>query len=172
MSISDSENSVLNPTQAITDFVGDSSGLEVKPSNTGSIVIHQQTDGKLLTITNEDVEEVLERYDSEGRLFLQVNFINGKKILLTEKLVGFKPIATKGLDLKKLPKVVTTPDLVSVVEAIEESLNAKNPRFEEVEVLRRVFDSVLMGAQEVGFDLEAERAWLSCIASLRGKATA
>lgn len=172
MSISDSENPVLNPTQTIADFVGDSCGLEMKPSDTGAIAIHQQTDGKILTFIIEEVEEVLERYDSEGRLFLQVNFNDGKKILLTEKLVGFKPVATKGLDLKKLPKVVTTPDLVSVVEAIEESLNSNNPRFEEVEVLRRVFDSVLMGAQDVGFDLEAERAWLSCIASLRGKATA
>ena len=172
MAISENENPVLDPTQAITDFVGDSSGLEMKPSDTGAMTIHQQTDGKALQILIVDVEEVLQRYDSEGRLFLQVNFHNGKKILLTEKLVGFKPIATKGLDLKKLPKVVTTPDLVSVVEAIEESLNSNSPRFEEVEVLRRVFDSVLMGAQDVGFDLEAERAWLSCIASLRGKATA
>ena len=156
MGISENEKPVINPTKTILDFVGEASGLEMKSADTGVMAIHQQTDGKTLTFTQTDVEEVLERYDSEGRLFLQVNFISGKKILLTEKLVGFKPVPTKGLDLKKLPKVVTTPDLVSVVEAIEESLNSTSPRFEEVEVLRRVFDSVLLGAQDVGFDLEAD----------------
>lgn len=148
-------------------------GLELKEEQQHDFFsIFQRVDGKTIRFAKQEVEEVLERFDSEGKMFLQVNFLSGRKILLTEKLVGFKPCPTKGLDLRKLPKVVTTPDLVSVVEAIEESLNSMKPRFEEVEVLRRVFDSVLLGAQEVGFDLEAERTWLHCIASIRGKPSA
>jgi len=144
----------------------------MNPADIGRITIVQVADGKTLTFNMDRVEEVLERHDSVGKAFLQVNFLDGKKILLTVKLIGFKPAPTEGLDLKKLPKVVTTPDLLSVVEAIEESLNCHRPRFEEIEVLRKVFDSVLVGAQDVGFDLEAERAWLSYIATVRNKATA
>ena len=118
------------------------------------------------------VEEVLVREDSDGRSFLQVNFLDGKKILITEKLVGFKPAETLGLDLRKLPKVVTTPDLVSVLEAIEESVNNYGHRAEEVDVLRRVFDSVLNGAEAVGFEVGAERNWLNFIANIKHKPSA
>lgn len=172
--LNNSENSIIGEETklVISKFVASSVGLKISTDVVGVMTIQQRVDGKTITISEQKIEEVLERIDTDGRAFLQVNFTDGKKILLTEKLVGFKPAITEGLDLQKLPRVVTTPDLVSVVEAIEESLNSKRPRFEEVEVLRRVFDSVLLGAQEVGFDLEAERAWISCIASVRGKATA
>jgi len=78
--------------------------------------------------------------------FLQVNFLSGKKILLTENLIGFKPVPSRGLDLSKLPKVVTTPDLLSVVEAIEDSISFAVAN-DELDVLKRVFDSVLRGAE-------------------------
>jgi hypothetical protein len=156
----------------IAEFCTRSSGLQLSFEQQGQMTILQRVDGKSICFEETSIEEVLERKDSEGKPFLQVNFHDGKKILLTEKLIGFKPIATEGLDLGRLPKVVTTPDLLSVVEAIEESMNSTRPRLEEIEVLRKVFDSVLLGAQHVGFELEEERAWVSYISATRGKATA
>ncbi len=163
----------IKPAQLISRFVTASEGLELaQDSATESLIIKQQADGKEISFTEDAVEEVLERYDSDGRCFLQVNFLGGKKVLLTDKLIGFKPVAQKGLDIRRLPKVVTTPDLVSVVEAIEDILNVENPKLDEVAVLRKVFDSVSLGAEEVGFDLTAEKRWLHCISALRGKASA
>jgi hypothetical protein len=92
-----------------------------------------------------------------------VNFQSGKKILLTQNLIGFKPAPSRGLDLSKLPKVVTTPDLLSVVEAIEETLSTAPAQPEELEVLRKVFDSVLKGAEAVGFDTTSERVWMQSL---------
>lgn len=165
----------MKPGQLISRFVKSSQGLklaEEAATTEVSFTIQQTADGKSISFKETAVEEVLERHDSDGRSFLQVNFIDGKKVLLTDRLIGFKPVALKGLDLRRLPKVVTTPDLVSVVEAIEDSLNHDQPKLEEVEVLRRVFDSVYRGAEDVGFDLSAEKTWLHCISSLRGRASA
>lgn len=119
-----------------------------------------------------DVEEVISRVDGEGQSFLQVNFLSGKKILLTETLVGFKPAEASGLDLTKLPKVVTTPDLISVVEAIEEALSSPKGGKEELEVLKQVFSSVLKGAETVGFDLKTEKVWLQHLVSNPKRASA
>ncbi|MEO0336156.1 MAG: hypothetical protein AAF202_07170, partial [Pseudomonadota bacterium] len=137
----------------IIDFVSQSAGLSTKTESHDGMVISQAVDGKELGFSHSDVEEVLKRKDSDGKVFLQVNFKTGKKILLTDNLIGFKPALCRGLDMDKLPRVVTTPDLLSVVEAIEESMGAEASAFEEVELLKRVFDSVLIGAESVGFDL-------------------
>jgi hypothetical protein len=169
---SQNSNSAAAPAdKVITDFIGRASGLELLVGQ-GDIAIRQKVDNRSISFSVSKVEEVLSRQDAEGRDFLQVNFIDGKKILITEKLVGFKPAETAGLDLRKLPKVVTTPDLVSVVEAIEESVNSHGHRAEEIDVLRRVFDSVLNGAEAVGFEVGAERNWLNFIANVKHKPSA
>ncbi len=161
------------PENIIADYIARSQGLELRPKSVEPIMaIFQRVDGKTIRFSAEAIEEVLERQDSDGQAFLQVNFIDGKKILITDRLIGFKPAETAGLDLKKLPKVVTTPDLVSVVEAIEESLTAKGTSNEEVDVLRRVFDSVLNGAEAVGFELDNEKSWLNPITGMKQKASA
>lgn len=144
----------------IKDFVAKSTGLKSRVSDPEKMHIHQSTDGKSITFALADLEEVIPRIDSDGHVFLQVNFLSGKKILLTENLIGFKPVPSLGLDLAKLPKVVTTPDLLSVVEAIEDSITTTPSQPDEVDVLKRVFDSVLRGAEAVGFDIMPERLWL------------
>lgn len=144
----------------ISQFIQRADGLDLNQEGARTR-IKQVTDGKVLTFDCQCVEEVIPRLDSDGQDFLQVNFHDGKKILITQKLIGFKPIKSFGLDMNKLPKVVTTPDLISVVEAIEESLACDRTSMEEVEVLKKVFDSVLQGGEEVGFELAAERHWLT-----------
>lgn len=156
----------------ICQFIANSSGLEVLEGESEGLCIFQKTDGKRLTLNMALIEDVIARLDSEGHDFLQINFLDGRKILLTERLVGFKPAPNQGLDMSKLPKVVTTPDLVSVVEAIEESLNSEDTHPVELEVLRKVFEAVIDGGEAVGFNLESERAWVKRLAAVRRKASA
>lgn len=146
----------------ITDFVAKSSGLRSRQADSVKLQILQCTDGKSLAITIAELEEVIPRIDADGHVFLQVNFQSGKKILLTQNLIGFKPAPSRGLDLAKLPKVVTTPDLLSVVEAIEDSMTSPS-HTDELDVLKKVFDSVLRGAEAVGFDTTPERIWLQSL---------
>ncbi|MCB0412799.1 MAG: hypothetical protein KDD50_00595, partial [Bdellovibrionales bacterium] len=101
--------------ELIVEFVNASEGLsieEVMPD--GQITIHQTEDSNKIVINEFKIEKVLVRKDSEGKTFLQVNFDNNEKILLTSRLVGFKPSPKFGLQMKKLPKIVTTPDLLNV----------------------------------------------------------
>ncbi len=167
-----SDASHSNPNvKRIVEFVAQSAGL--KSSTLGDrLEILQKTDGKALSFKNQDVDEVIPRLDSDGQPFLQVNFFSGKKILLTDNFIGFKPFQCPGLDMERLPKVVTTPDLLSVVEAIEDSLTSGTPGHDEVDVLRRVFDAVLRGGESVGFDLKSERMWLQRITKSSVKASA
>ena len=155
----------------IIEFIGRSAGLKSWVSPGDHLRVTQTTDGKALNFRNQDIDEVISRIDSEGQPFLQINFMSGKKILLTDNFIGFKPAQCSGLDMEKLPKVVTTPDLLSVVEAIEDSIAAE-ATVEEVDVLRRVFDSVLRGGESVGFDLTSERLWLQRITKSKIKASA
>lgn len=156
----------------IEEFIQKSSGLQFSRVNELLFKVFQRADGKELSFNAQDLEEVIHRVDSDGQTFLQVNFHSGKKILITQNLIGFKPAVAVGLDMARLPRVVTTPDLLSVVDAIEETLELEDSVPEELEVLKRVFDSVLRGGEEVGFDLTAERLWLNNLSLIASKASA
>ncbi len=167
------ENEKQEALVQIREFVAKSSGLRSRTAEGDQqVFISQSADGKVIAIAIVELEEVIHRVDSDGQVFLQVNFNNGKKILLTQNLIGFKPAPSRGLDLSKLPKVVTTPDLLSVVEAIEDTITT-TPAVpaEELDVLKKVFDSVLRGAEAVGFDTTSERIWLQGLAR-KNKASA
>jgi hypothetical protein len=164
LSQSPAPNSKNEQLLQIKDFVAKSAGLRSRSQDELKLQISQSTDGKAIMLSVTDLEEVIPRIDSDGQVFLQVNFLSGKKILLTENLIGFKPAPSRGLDLGKLPKVVTTPDLLSVVEAIEDTITSEPQQGDELEVLKRVFDSVLRGAEAVGFDITPERVWLQGLA--------
>ena len=159
LSHSTDTNSKSEQVLQIRSFVEKSAGLSSKLEEL-LIRIFQRADGKTMAINVSEVDEVISRVDADGKSFLQINFQSGKKILLTDNLVGFKPLPSIGLDMSKLPKVVTTPDLHSVVDAIEETMLAGQANNDEVDILRKVFDSVLRGAEAVGFDLTPERIWL------------
>ncbi len=152
-----------NVVAEIRRFVEDSEGLRMVDSALSDyLIIEQELDSKRLTLNCFDLEEILYREDEGGKTFLQVNFGSGKKILITTTLIGFRPLGLFGLDMERLPKVVTTPDIQSVFEAIQESLQA-NDEQEELDVLRKVYDSVVCGGESVGFDLKEERKTLACI---------
>lgn len=156
----------------VLDFVDSASGLSSKVAESGVISIYQSADGKTFNFNSATIEEVLPRTDVDGKNFIQINFKSGIKVLFTDTLVGFKPRETLGLDMSKIPKVVTTPDLLSVFEAIEESLGSDAPHNEELEVLRRVFQAILLGGELAGFDLSFERRWLSRLVPSKFQASA
>ncbi len=148
--------------EVIISFVAQAHGLETKHDQQ-QIEILQTVDRKKLCFQFNQIEDVLIRDDSQEKPFLQLNFSSGDKILITDELIGFKPIPFQGFDIHKLPKVVTTSDLVSVFEAAEEALSTG--KVEEVDVLRQVFNSILMGGEIVGFDLKNEKSWFANLIS-------
>lgn len=153
------------------NYVDASKGLSSQVSETGQVKIQQNVDGKILSFYAYEMSEVLMRSDAEGKGFLQLNFKNGNKVLLTENLVGFKPIESLGLDMNRLPKVVTTPDLLSVYEAIEDALGSDGVEH-EVEILKKVYQSILIGAEKVGFELAFEKKWLNRLIATKIRASA
>ncbi|RYX78220.1 hypothetical protein EON76_06745 [bacterium] len=149
----------------IHTFVRKAQGLRGTLFPDGKTRISQAIDDKFLEFASSDLEGVLSRSDTEGQEFLQVNFCSGKKVLITTTLIGFKPIALKGLDLAKLPRVVTTPDIFSVFEAVQDALHAVDTDSQEITVLKKVFEAVIAGGESVGFDLSKERALMARIPS-------
>lgn len=158
--------------QEVLGFVDHSNGLSSAKKDDGGVDIVQEVDGKIFRFKPDDLSEVVSRFDSDGKPFIQVNFSSGLKILLTDSLVGFKPEQVFGLDMTKLPRVVTTPDLVSVLEAIEESLSGDIPQDHEIEILKRVYQAILTGAENAGFELKFERNWITRLAPTRFRASA
>jgi hypothetical protein len=156
----------------VVNFVEKSSGLQCDLTENGTVRIHQSLDGKTFHFDAINLSEVLQRTDGEGKAFIQVNFVNGHKVLFTDTLVGFKPRDTYGLDMTKIPRVVTTPDLVSVFEAIEEGLSSDSASEYEIEVLKRVYSAILLGGEAAGFELNFERRWMGRLLSTKLKASA
>lgn len=144
--------------ELIVEFISQSSGLNSNQNTAGMIFVDQKIDGKTFKFHSHELEEVLQRTDQDGKAFIQVNFISGHKVLFTDQLVGFKPKETGGLDMSKVPKVVTTPDLGSVYEAIEETLSGDVERDQEIEILKKVYQAILYGGERVGFDLTHEKS--------------
>jgi hypothetical protein len=156
----------------VLSFIDNSTGLKSNVSDGGKVSIRQAADGKTFSFDYKIINGVLQRTDADGKKFIQINFHSGVKVLLTDTLVGFKPSEVTGLDMTKIPRVVTTPDLLSVFEAIEESLGSDSIPEQEIEILRRVFQAILQGGELAGFDLAPERSWIARLAPSRLKASA
>ncbi|MBX2996690.1 MAG: hypothetical protein KF681_17860 [Bdellovibrionaceae bacterium] len=157
--------------EEVLSYVDHSGGLSSNVTEDGMIFIQQNVDGKTFRFHMQDLTEVLQRTDADGKGFIQINFTSGHKVLFTDTLVGFKPREVTGLDMSKIPKVVTTPDLISVFEAIEESLSS-DQQDHEIEILKKVFQAILTGGEQAGFDLSFERRWLGRLLPTKYRATA
>jgi hypothetical protein len=147
----------------IQTFVSGTRGLRCNEIDLDRMRIHQNIDGKTVTLEASLLDDVLIRSDASGEEFLQVNFSSGLKILLTGALIGFRPTAPKGLDVSRLPRVVTTPDILNVFDAIQEALHASGTDMHEISVLKKIYEAVIAGGEAVGIDLSRERSWLSRI---------
>ena len=127
--------------------------------------LKQSEDNKKIEIKNADIDKVLSRQDLDGSQFLQINFKTGSKILITHALIGFKPHEMPGFDASRIPRVVTTVDLVSVSKAIEQFFDSDDaPESKaELEILKKVYQSIMLGAENIGFKMNAEKMWFSSI---------
>ena len=123
-----------------------------------SLRVTQNEDQKAITFRFSDVEKVLARTDFDGSQFIQINFHNKTKILITKK-----PLELVGFDASKIPKVVTTVDLNSVFKAIEDLTDGEDTyqTATELEVLKKVYQSIMLGAEQVGFEMKTEKQWFS-----------
>ncbi len=145
--------------KVIVDFVNKfATRLKADISNEGHLEITQGVDGKSIVISKDNINDLLHRDDSNGKPFMQIDFVNGHKILLTDVLIGFKPYPMVGLDPSMLPGVVTTQDLYNVFEALESAVSEAVSR-SEVITLKKIFDSIIQGGEAVGFDLKPEKCW-------------
>ena len=145
----------------VETFIKKRSTLKMDWSPEDRLQITQKTDGRTLSLSAGEIEEVLVRSDHEGDQFLQLNLSFDRKILITKNLVGFKPTTIMGLDMNRLPKVVTTVDLVSVLDAIEDLMTSdQHTAMVEIDVLKKVYHAIVSGGEKIGFDLDQEKRWL------------
>ena len=155
-----------NYIQILQDFLKKNKGFSfMRDIKIGVIKLYQRKDKKSIVFNERDIEKIIARKDTNGDIFLQINFINRKRILLTKKLIGFAPAACSGLDMNKLPKVVTTPDLLNVVEALESALCGEDSYEENFTELKLFFESISCGAEAIGFNVAAERLWVEKLIS-------
>ena len=68
-------NSKYEQMLQINEFVAKSSGLKSKLSDSKKLHISQTADGKNIAFPIAELEEVISRIDSDGHVFLQVNFV-------------------------------------------------------------------------------------------------
>jgi hypothetical protein len=157
-----SENALQEMISLIEAYINGKSHLKMSWINDQEFEILQATDGRLIKLSSGEIEEVLTRSDHEGEQFLQLNLSFDRKILLTKNLIGFKPSYVSGLDMNRLPRVVTTADLISVLEAIEDLMSSdQNTSMVEIEVLKKVYQAIVVGGERVGFNLDQEKRWLA-----------
>jgi len=155
----DSKQSMLSHVES---YITKKSNLKMRWLDDQEFEIAQSGDGRQLKLRSGEIEEVLTRSDHEGEQFLQLNLSFDRKILITRNLVGFKPTTVTGLDMNKLPKVVTTADLVNVLEAIEDLMTSdQNTAMIEIDVLKKVFHAIVSGGEKIGFVLDQEKRWLA-----------
>lgn len=147
----------------IINFLDSVNSFEYELFSHDKCHIRQKEDQKVIFINFSHIEKVLRRQDVDGSEFLQLNFKNNSKILITRSLIGFKPENLLGFDLTKVPRVVTTVDLKSVATAIEELFDAEDSKNLQIEldILKKVYHSILAGAESVGFTLTEEKNWIS-----------
>ena len=60
---------------------------------------------------------------------------------------------------------------MSVFEAIEEAVTSAS-RPEDADALKKVYQSILLGGEDIGFDLTTERSWLRRLPVISSKASA
>ena len=132
-----------SPKNIIEHFLSGTRQLSLveQQDNKKKIVILQNYDQKMLSFPESDIEKVLQRKNSCGEDFLQIDFKNGKKILLTHEFIGFSPAECSDMKAEQLPKVVTTADLLSVIEAMEGSLYGTDQYQESLNDIKLFFEN-------------------------------
>lgn len=151
-------------TLQIHRYVEMTTGLSTEVHQGDGIKVQQKIDGKAIYLRDSEIDMIMSRTDEREKTFIQVNFHSGRKVLLTDQLIGFKPSPIEGIKIESLPTVVATPDLVSLFEAMEECLEAAPDSVPTFIELRQAFMSIIEGGEAVGIDFTQEKLWIKHMA--------
>lgn len=142
--ITENKNILLN-------FIKKATGLRLKQQSNNYIIIEQLEDKSFLKIFFHHISYISCSKEKQGDHYIQLDFTNNTKCILTNNLIGFAPI--KSLLLKKncLPEVVSSMDLLNIIEAFESNLrNSGEP--EDFLFLSQVYYAVLNGGKNIGIE--------------------
>lgn len=135
----------------LLQFIKNAKGLRVKQQGQNFITIEQLEDKSFLKVFFYQIRHVSQSPESNKDSYIQINFTNNTKCILTDNLIGFAPIKSFLLDKNALPEVVSSMDLLNIIEAFESNLrNSGEP--EDFLFLNQVYHSVLNGGKHIGIE--------------------
>ncbi|MBE8162641.1 MAG: hypothetical protein HAW63_01470 [Bdellovibrionaceae bacterium] len=141
----------LENKSTLLSFINKASGLQIKKSTNDYIIIEQLEDKSFLKIFFHHIDYISFSKDARKESYIQLNFINNTKCILTSDLIGFSPVKSLLLNKNSLPEVVSSIDLLNILEAFEASLrNSGNS--EDFLFLNQVYNAVLNGGKKVGME--------------------
>lgn len=135
----------------LLSFIKKTRGLRVKNQNLTSITIEQKEDKSFLKIFFHQISHISLASETKKEDYIQINFINKTKCILTESLIGFAPIKSLLLDKNSLPEVVSSIDLLNILEAFEANLR-NSGEIEDFLFLNQVYHAVLNGGKHIGLE--------------------
>lgn len=152
----------MSSLQQLEEYIESQPALEFKKFSSGLWQITQKIDKKSMTFDPTTIKELMIRIDpEENKPFFQINLKDKRKFLITSHFVGFKPLVSDPHVASHLPQVVTTVDLLTISEAIEELLTSESHQIlVELDILKKAYLAITLGAQEIGFDMSQERSWI------------
>ena len=129
------------------------SELTILKKKSDFIKVKQPDDQMNLTISFSEIDSTYVQIDSLGKKYLQINLNDGGRLLLTQRVIGFEAKKDSRLRSGFLPDVVTTLDLLNIMEAFESSLRDGHQSEEEQYLLNKAFRAIAKGATRIGFNV-------------------
>ncbi|MBE8221821.1 MAG: hypothetical protein HAW60_03740 [Bdellovibrionales bacterium] len=135
----------------LLNFVSKADGLNIKQQTSDYVIIEQNEDRSFLKVFFNNISCITFSKKEQGECYIQLNFINNTKCILTNGLIGFAPIKSILLDKNSLPEIVSSIDLLNIIEAFEDSLR-NSGESEDFLFLSQVYHSVLNGGKNIGIE--------------------
>lgn len=135
----------------LLSFINKAAGLRLKQQSHNYITIEQLEDKSFLKIFFHHISYISFSKETSNKNYIQLNFTNNTKCILTNNLIGFAPIKSLLLEKSSLPEVVSSMDLLNIIEAFEANLrNSGEP--EDFLFLSQVYHAVLNGGKKIGIE--------------------
>lgn len=135
----------------LLNFIKKASGLKIKQQDKYFIIIEQLEDKSCLKVFFHNISYISFAKDDTGGQYIQIDFLNKTKCILTDSLIGFSPVKSLLLNKNALPEVVSSIDLLNIIEAFEANLR-NSGEAEEFLFLNQVYHAVLNGGKQIGIE--------------------
>lgn len=135
----------------LLNFINKAKGLRIKKQDKNIIVIEQLEDKSCLKIFFHNIHYISFAKDSVNGQYMQIDFTNKTKCILTDNLIGFAPVKSLLLNKNALPEVVSSIDLLNIIEAFEAHLRNSGVA-EEFLFLNQVYHAVVNGGKQIGIE--------------------